>query len=81
VPDAPVSKLTLRMQGGNKGLLVNSRDLCKGKPQRAVVKMVGQNGRRLDSSVLVEKQCGKKRSGRKGGGARLSTSLWVSMGW
>ena len=28
VPDAPVSQLTLNMQGGKKGLIVNSRNLC-----------------------------------------------------
>jgi hypothetical protein len=29
VPDAPVTKFVLEMQGGKKGLLVNSTDLCK----------------------------------------------------
>lgn len=28
VPDAPVSRFVLRMQGGKKGLLVNSTNLC-----------------------------------------------------
>jgi len=32
VPDAPVSKFELTMQGGNKGLLVNNTELCKAKP-------------------------------------------------
>jgi len=30
VPDAPVSKFVLEMQGGKKGLLVNKTDVCKG---------------------------------------------------
>ena len=29
VPDAPVTKFVLEMQGGKKGLLVNSRNICK----------------------------------------------------
>ena len=28
IPDAPLSKVVLRMQGGKKGLIVNSRNLC-----------------------------------------------------
>ena len=36
VPDAPVSKFVLTMQGGKKGLLENSRNLCKShQPGRA----------------------------------------------
>ena len=33
VPDAPVSKFILTMQGGKKGLVVNSRNLCAGNEQ------------------------------------------------
>ncbi len=45
VPDAPVTKFILEMQGGKKGLIVNSRNLCKAK-QRAKVSFKGQNGKR-----------------------------------
>ena len=46
VPDAPVSKFVLELNGGKKkGLLENSEDLC-GRVQKAVVKMRGQNGAR-----------------------------------
>ena len=40
------------MQGGKKGLLVNSRNLCKA-PARADVKMAGQNGKRSNSKPLA----------------------------
>ena len=43
VPDAPVSSFTLDLLGGAKGLLQNSKSLC-GKPKKANVKMIGQNG-------------------------------------
>lgn len=59
VPDAPVSKVVLRMQGGKKGLIVNSRDLCA-STNRATVKLIGQNGKRFDSRPVVRASCGGK---------------------
>jgi hypothetical protein len=58
VPDAPVSKFTLKMKGGQKSLLVNSRNLCKA-PSRADVRMVGQNGMRHSERPIVQNSCGK----------------------
>jgi hypothetical protein len=46
VPDVPVSKFTLTMKGGKKGLLVNSRDLCT-HPNNAFLNFKGQNGKKL----------------------------------
>ncbi|HEX7279046.1 MAG TPA: hypothetical protein VF255_05400, partial [Solirubrobacterales bacterium] len=61
VPDAPVSSFVLRMQGGQKGLLVNSRDVCRAV-YRATVKMDGQNGRERDfRPVLEHTSCGKQK--------------------
>ncbi|HEX5713669.1 MAG TPA: hypothetical protein VFX85_10180 [Solirubrobacterales bacterium] len=66
VPDTPVTQFTLQMQGGKKGLLVNSRNLCKA-PARADVKMVGQNGKRANSKPLViAERCKKKPKKAKG---------------
>jgi hypothetical protein len=46
-PDVPVSKFILRMQGGRKkGLLVNSRNLCKANLD-AFLNMEAQNSRRV----------------------------------
>jgi hypothetical protein len=51
-PDVPVSKFTLRMEGGKKkGLLVNSRNLCKG-PLSSVMSMKGQNGKKVKNNKL-----------------------------
>jgi hypothetical protein len=58
VPDAPVSKFVLRMQGGKKGLLVNNTELCKAKP-RAKSAFTGHNGKRSVSSPLVKIGCKK----------------------
>ena len=61
VPDAPVSKFVLTMQGGKKGLLVNSTNLCKAKP-RASVQFDAQNGKVADSEPVVKVAgCGKKK--------------------
>jgi hypothetical protein len=45
VPDAPFSKFVLELPGGQKGLIVNSRDLCA-RPSRASAALSGQNGKR-----------------------------------
>lgn len=51
VPDVPVSKFVLNMKGGGKGLLVNSRDLCKGK-NSSILGFKAQNGKKLKVKKL-----------------------------
>jgi hypothetical protein len=71
VPDQPVTRFTLQMAGGKKGLLVNSTNLCKGT-HKAISEFTGQNGKRSDSEPAVKAQCGKKKgkkskkAGKKG---------------
>jgi hypothetical protein len=64
VPDAPVTKFVLKMKGGKKSLIVNSRNLCKAPP-RAKVRMVGQNGKRHNERPLIQTGCGKKAKKKK----------------
>jgi hypothetical protein len=64
IPDAPVTKFTLSMFGGKKGLLVNSRNLCKGKA-RADVRMTGQNGKAWNTHPVMANSCKKKKKGSK----------------
>jgi hypothetical protein len=59
VPDAPVSKFELTMQGGRKSLLANNTDLCRAKP-RASVFFGGQNGKLQTNQPLVKVKCGNK---------------------
>ena len=63
VPDAPVTKFTLQFQGGKKGLIVNSTNICKGK-YRAIVKMRGQNGMVRNFRPVVSNDCKKKKGGK-----------------
>ncbi len=64
VPDAPVETFTLSMQGRGKGLLVNSRNLCK-SVNRAQVRLVGQNGKLSNTNPVVANSCGKARKAKK----------------
>lgn len=65
VPDAPVSKFTLEMQGGKKSLIVNSRNVCS-SVQRATAKFLGQNGRKYEFRPPVTNPACKKKHGKKG---------------
>ncbi len=66
VPDAPVSKFVLSMQGGKKGLLVNSTNLCR-STNRATAKFTAHSGKVNDFDPVVENSCAKqgKRKGRR----------------
>jgi hypothetical protein len=64
VPDAPVSKFTLKLKGGKKSLIVNSRNLCGGK-QRASVRLKAHNGMQRNFRTVVGNDCEKKE--RKAG--------------
>jgi hypothetical protein len=66
-PDAPVTKFVLEMQGGKKGLIVNSANLCKGS-NKAALSWRGQNGKELQAQPLVKNSCkkGKKGAPRRG---------------
>jgi hypothetical protein len=65
VPDVPVSKFILNMQGGKKSLIENSENLCK-SPQRAILNLKGQNGKQVKSNQfpLAIDKCG---AGKKKG--------------
>ena len=64
VPDAPVSKFTLEMEGGKKGLLENSRNLCN-SVNKADVKLDAQNGKFYDTTPVVTNDCKVKKKHKK----------------
>jgi hypothetical protein len=57
-PDAPVDSFVLTMQGGGKGLIINSTNLCKGT-HKAVAEFRGHNGRVKEFRPKVGARCGK----------------------
>ena len=69
VPDAPVTRFTLTMQGGSKGLLENSENICK-KPQHAIVAFTAQNGKVDDFSPLIANSCKTKKHKKRHRGRR-----------
>ncbi len=66
VPDQPIKKFTLEMNGGKKGLLINTSSLCD-KPQKAQLNLKAQNGKQLKNNKLqIKTPCkGKKKKGKK----------------
>jgi hypothetical protein len=50
-PDVAVDKFTLTMKGGNRGLLINSRDLCS-RQTNGFLNLGAQNSRRLKKNNL-----------------------------
>jgi hypothetical protein len=65
LPDVPVTKFVLSMKGGRKGLLVNSRNLCKGKTTKMTVKMTGQNNKQSESRPALTRSCKGKKVKKK----------------
>jgi hypothetical protein len=63
-PDAPLSKVLLKMQGGKKGLIVNSRDLCA-RNSRADVRFTGHNGKTHDINPVLRADCVKGRKHKR----------------
>jgi len=69
-PDVPVSRVVVQMQGADKGLFVNSRDICRGA-NRARAKLIAQSGRRATLRPRFRPRgCGKGKGRR----ARLSSA-------
>ena len=67
VPDVPVTSFTLSIRGGKHGLLVATRNLCKGRI-RGSVRIQGQNGRRANRKTSLRASC-KRKSGKAKGRA------------
>jgi hypothetical protein len=66
VPDLPVSSFVLSMQGGKKGLLQNSTNICKAT-NKATALIAGQNGKGVElRPELKNSKCGKAKKKRKG---------------
>jgi hypothetical protein len=61
VPDVPVSKFAMTLPGGKHGLLVASKNLCKGKGVRAIIRLKGQNGKKANKRTKLRTPCKKKR--------------------
>ena len=57
VPDAPVTKFTMSLDGGKKGLVENSKNLCQ-TSRRAQLQLRAQNGRSQITNPVIATSCG-----------------------
>lgn len=64
IPDAPLTKVVVNMQGGAKGLIINSRDLCIAK-SKGNVRFGGHNGKQVDLQPVFRAGCGKGRKAKR----------------
>lgn len=67
IPDAPITRFTLRLSGGSNGPLGVVSNLCGRRARRSKIEiaMRGQNGDRIDKQQgLRVSGCGKPRRGR-----------------
>jgi hypothetical protein len=71
VPDAPVTKAIITLQGAKKGLFQNSTNICKGT-FRAQLKLSGQNGKLASSNPAVKADCPKASAKKKKKGRRAN---------
>jgi hypothetical protein len=69
IPDAPVDTFTIQMQGGKKGLLVNSRNICA-HAYRIEADFSAQSGKEATLTPKLQAKCGK--AGRKAKRAKRS---------
>jgi hypothetical protein len=67
LPDAPISKLTLALKGGKRGLLRNAANLCAGAP-RASALLDAHSGQSIERrpSLAVPCKAKKKKKGKAG---------------
>ena len=66
VPDAPLTKVTVSMQGAKKGLIINSTDLCRGQ-HRATATPTAQNAKRSTLNSALQVDCGVTHRRVRGG--------------
>jgi uncharacterized repeat protein (TIGR01451 family) len=64
IPDAPVETFTITMQGGKKGLLVNSRNICA-HDYRLNAEFKGQNGKEATLTPQMAASCKAQRKAKK----------------
>ncbi len=63
IPDAPVSRFTLNLYGGRKGLTENSENLCS-RSQIAAVTLDAQNGKSIAANQRIQLPCSPKHHKR-----------------
>jgi len=74
VPDVPFTKLVVQLQGGKKGLLENSRDICAAGSGKADVSYGAHNGLAYEVEPKLQVKCSGKAKKKAKGKAHRSAS-------
>ena len=74
LPDAPFTSAVVDLLGGRKGLLQNSKDLCK-SAKRASVQLIGQNGKRIVRKTKLRSACGSNAKRKRPRGQRRAAHV------
>jgi len=72
VPDVAVTRFTLSLLGGKKGLLRNTTSLCK-KASFVKARLIGQNGKQIVRRPKLKAPCGKAKNRPRTGGSKRSS--------
>jgi hypothetical protein len=64
LPDAQISRFTMQLDGGKRGLLVNSANICAAPPT-ATVKALAQNNVGAIFTTKLRGQCQRQKKGKK----------------
>ncbi len=81
LPDAPIERFAMTLDGGKRGLLVNSANICK-VPPLATVRALGQNNLGAVFTTELRGQCeGKHRSDGDHTRRRAAMSDGVRRAW
>lgn len=64
VPDQPVSRAIITLQGAKKGLFQNSTNICKGD-HRATAKLTAQNAKQITLRPQMKADCPKAKAKKK----------------
>lgn len=65
LPDAPLSKFTMTLPGGKRGLLVNAEDLCASR-RRAHGRFIAHNNATAVLGPRLNVRCSKQRNAKRG---------------
>jgi hypothetical protein len=64
LPDAPINRFTMTLNGGKRGLLVNSANICKAPPS-ATVRALAQNNIGSSFTTKLRGQCKAKKPAKR----------------
>jgi hypothetical protein len=78
IPDAPVDRFELNLEGGKEGILtVTNTNLCR-RPRSHITEVDtdGHNGRRHDFDVRIKTPCAKKKRAKRQSRLRIGRVSW-----